>query len=255
MATVPLATAVPEFRAGSAALSAPEFASPPLAHIEPGRDEQEIRFENFVLCLRSRTLSREGRPIEIGSRAFELLHALLKVAGDVVSKDDLVRQVWPTTFVDESNLRFQMTCLRKALGPARTLIKTIPGRGYVFTGRCRGTSVAPLRNSGMSRLPFEGEPLEAETSSDCVPPASVARLLLNPASRPKEQHSTPHVEDATIGAPSGGQASEYRSVSLLIVATSSDHLVPGLLSSGAGPVQVDLSYLLDLLKAAVAEGQ
>jgi DNA-binding winged helix-turn-helix (wHTH) protein len=52
--------------------------------------------------------------------------------GAVVSKDDIVRRVWPATVVDECNLRFQIAVLRKALGADRDLIKTISGRGYLF---------------------------------------------------------------------------------------------------------------------------
>jgi DNA-binding winged helix-turn-helix (wHTH) protein len=52
--------------------------------------------------------------------------------GKIVSKDEIVRHVWPTTCVEESNLRFQMASLRKVLGAYRDSIKTIPGRGYLL---------------------------------------------------------------------------------------------------------------------------
>jgi DNA-binding winged helix-turn-helix (wHTH) protein len=77
-------------------------------------------------------LLHEEQPVECGSRAFDLLHVLLLSRGKVVSKDDIVRHVWPTTCVEESNLRFQMASLRKVLGTYRDLIKTIPGRGYLL---------------------------------------------------------------------------------------------------------------------------
>jgi DNA-binding winged helix-turn-helix (wHTH) protein len=48
----------------------------------------------------------------------------------VVEKEAIVSFVWPNTIVEESNLRFQMAALRKALGRDRDIIKTIPGRGY-----------------------------------------------------------------------------------------------------------------------------
>jgi DNA-binding winged helix-turn-helix (wHTH) protein len=74
----------------------------------------------------------DGKPVKLGSRAFDLLHVLLNSRGRLVSKDEIVRHVWPDTTVEESNLRFQMGCLRKALGSDRDLIKTIPGRGYIL---------------------------------------------------------------------------------------------------------------------------
>ncbi len=89
-------------------------------------------FGPFRLLPGSRTLLRDGQPVECGSRAFDLLHVLLLSRGQVVSKDDIVRHVWPTTCVDESNLRFQMASLRKVLGSYRDAIKTIPGRGYLM---------------------------------------------------------------------------------------------------------------------------
>ncbi|MBC9034444.1 winged helix-turn-helix domain-containing protein [Sphingomonas sp. JC676] len=73
-----------------------------------------------------------GAPVEIGSRAFDLLIVLLRSRGEIVSKEEIVRRVWPSTTVDESNLRFQMTVLRRVLGKDRDRIKTVPGRGYLF---------------------------------------------------------------------------------------------------------------------------
>ena len=96
--------------------------------------EAPIRFGNFVLLPRERSLLSNGVPVELGSRAFDLLTVLVKSSGKIVTRDELVRYVWPSTFVEDSNLRFQMATLRKALGEARGMIKTIPGRGYLFVG-------------------------------------------------------------------------------------------------------------------------
>ena len=99
-----------------------------------GRDPSEdaIRFRRFQLFPSARLLLRDGRPIEIGSRAFDLLTILLASRGSVVSKEEIFRHVWPSTVVEESNLRWQMVSLRKVLGEDGDLIKTIPGRGYLF---------------------------------------------------------------------------------------------------------------------------
>jgi DNA-binding winged helix-turn-helix (wHTH) protein len=78
-------------------------------------------------------LLRGSRPLSIGGRAFDLLHALLSARGRVVSKNELVRRVWPSTIVDEGSLRVQIVALRKALGADRDLIKTVSGRGYLMT--------------------------------------------------------------------------------------------------------------------------
>jgi DNA-binding winged helix-turn-helix (wHTH) protein len=104
----------------------------------------------------------ESRPVPLGSRAFDLLEVLLRHRGAVVSKEQIVRSVWPSTTVEESNLRFQMAALRKALGSDRDLIKTIPGRGYVLaaeaevepgSGRVLGFQTAPVAPpSGQAEL-------------------------------------------------------------------------------------------------------
>lgn len=104
----------------------------------------DFSFGPFRLLPGSRTLLRDGRPVDCGSRAFDLLHILLASRGQIVSKDDIVRHVWPTTCVDESNLRFQMASLRKVLGVYRDAIKTIPGRGYLMASDWR----APEHTAG-----------------------------------------------------------------------------------------------------------
>jgi DNA-binding winged helix-turn-helix (wHTH) protein len=89
-------------------------------------------FAGFRVLPGSRTLLADNEVVPLGSRAFDLLLVLLRSRGRVVTKQEIVRAVWPSTFVDESNLRFQVGVLRKALGPERARIKTIPGRGYLF---------------------------------------------------------------------------------------------------------------------------
>jgi DNA-binding response OmpR family regulator len=91
-----------------------------------------VRFRRFDVMPGERRLLCDGQAVEIGSRAFDLLLVLLRSPGALVTKNEIVSHVWPSTVVDESNLRFQMTSLRKALGADRDVIKTIPGRGYLF---------------------------------------------------------------------------------------------------------------------------
>jgi DNA-binding winged helix-turn-helix (wHTH) protein len=102
----------------------------------------DMRFRAFRVFSRSRTLLCEGRPVDIGGRAFDLLLVLLNARGEIVSKEEITRRVWPTTLVDESNLRFQVASLRKALGRDRDLIKTVSGRGYLFVAEAVGEEAA-----------------------------------------------------------------------------------------------------------------
>ena len=71
--------------------------------------------------------------VDVAPRALDVLAALVESAGDVVTKDELMRRVWPDTFVEEANLSVNVAALRKALGTAeggRGYIETIPRRGY-----------------------------------------------------------------------------------------------------------------------------
>lgn len=80
-------------------------------------------------------LLRCNEPISLGSRALDLLHALLRNAGAVVGKQELMHFAWPNTFVHEANLKVNIAGLRKALRsspPETRYIATVPGRGYRF---------------------------------------------------------------------------------------------------------------------------
>jgi DNA-binding winged helix-turn-helix (wHTH) protein len=94
--------------------------------------EPPMAFGPFVVLPACRSLLCRGLPVPIGSRAFDLLMVLLRSQGTIVTKADIVRQVWPSMIVEEGNLRLQIVMLRRALGPERDRIKTVPGRGYLF---------------------------------------------------------------------------------------------------------------------------
>ena len=116
-------------------------------------DDGAMEFGEFRVLPAARTLTLRERPVPLGSRAFDLLVVLLRSRGRVVTKEEIVRDVWPSTFVDESNLRFQMAVLRKALGQERDRIKTIPGRGYLFAGEDSGRVAAAGPAEGDRSLP------------------------------------------------------------------------------------------------------
>src|SRR5258705_3404085 len=102
-----------------------------------------IEFGRFRVLPRRREFLIEGRPVELGGRAFDVLMALIEASGAVVGKDALMHRVWPDRIVEENNLQAQISALRRALGADRDLIRTIAGRGYQFTGDIRTVSVSP----------------------------------------------------------------------------------------------------------------
>jgi len=89
-------------------------------------------FGRFRFVAHSRELTANGLPVTLGNRALEVLSVLIESGGELVTKDELLSRVWPTTTVEENNLQFQISSLRKALGPDRDAIKTVSGRGYRF---------------------------------------------------------------------------------------------------------------------------
>src|ERR1700740_1044938 len=93
-----------------------------------------IGFGRFRVLPHRRELLAEGRPVELGGRAFDVLMALIEAGGAVVSKNTLMERVWPDRIVEENNLQIQISALRAAFGADRDLIRTVAGRGYQFPG-------------------------------------------------------------------------------------------------------------------------
>ena len=102
-------------------------------------------FGPFRLRAAERSLEKDGIALKIGSRAFDILVALLQSAPDIVSNRALMSQAWGSLVVDEGSLRFQIATLRKTLGdvPSATpYITNVPGRGYCFAAAVTWTSAA-----------------------------------------------------------------------------------------------------------------
>jgi predicted ATPase/DNA-binding winged helix-turn-helix (wHTH) protein len=91
-----------------------------------------VQFGRFRLNARRRELLADGAAVPIGSRALDILMVLIEAGGELVTKDELLSQVWPATVVEENTLQFQISTIRKVLGEDRDFIKTISGRGYRF---------------------------------------------------------------------------------------------------------------------------
>jgi|SRR5713101_3159093 DNA-binding winged helix-turn-helix (wHTH) protein len=98
-----------------------------------------LEFGRFRVLLRRRQLVADGVPIELGTRAFDLLLVLLEADGSLVTKGELLSRVWPGIVVAEENLKVQIAALRKVLGEDRDFIRTEFGRGYRFTAAVHST--------------------------------------------------------------------------------------------------------------------
>jgi DNA-binding winged helix-turn-helix (wHTH) protein/tetratricopeptide (TPR) repeat protein len=108
-------------------------------------------FDKFRVNADRGVLLRGDDSVPLTAKAFEILLVLIRHRNETVSKDALLKTVWPDTFVEEANLTQHISMLRKALGEARQdrrYIATVPGRGYRF--------VAEVREFSEGKIPDEG---------------------------------------------------------------------------------------------------
>jgi DNA-binding winged helix-turn-helix (wHTH) protein len=94
-----------------------------------------LRFGTVTFVPAERVLLRDGQPVALTPKAFDLLAFLVANPGRLLTKDELLQAVWPDTIVEESNLAYHVFAIRKALGDtgdADQYIETVPKRGYRF---------------------------------------------------------------------------------------------------------------------------
>jgi DNA-binding winged helix-turn-helix (wHTH) protein/TolB-like protein/Tfp pilus assembly protein PilF len=154
------------------------------------------KFGEFLLDLSERSLSRRGEQVQLTPKAFDTLAVLVTRSGRLVEKDELLREVWPDTFVEEATLAQNIFTLRRVLGREgrAQLIETVPKRGYRFVGEVEAVEggregALLMRRQTSSRLLIEEEYEEGPgKESEAVAPASdgvrapaAARLPRRPA--------------------------------------------------------------------------
>ena len=127
---------------------------------------QNYVFGSFRLSATRRELWENGVPVTLGTRAFDVLLALVRRRGELATKNELMEEVWPGTAVEENNLTTHIATLRRALGEdsAAKYILTVPGRGYRF--------VAPVKSldPGAKPAPPPEPPPIAEARAETPPP-------------------------------------------------------------------------------------
>ncbi len=101
-------------------------------------NKEVYAFDQFRLNMAERTLESGGKPVSVSPKALEVLIVLIENRGRIVEKDELMRQVWPGTFVEENNLAFNISVLRKIFAESSVsprYIETVPKRGYRFIAK------------------------------------------------------------------------------------------------------------------------
>ena len=132
--------------------------------------QKNISFAEFELDRNHRRLLRNGEPVRIYAKAFDLLNFLIENRGRILSKDEILEAVWEGQIVEEANLSVQISALRKALGETAGSPKfliTIPGRGYKFIAEIKFEEESPkkpksLKSQNNSRADYFGENRLAE---------------------------------------------------------------------------------------------
>ncbi|HNQ14482.1 MAG TPA: winged helix-turn-helix domain-containing protein [Pyrinomonadaceae bacterium] len=108
-----------------------------------------FRFDCFQIDVTERQLCRNGVPVRVTPKVFDILLVLVENKGKTIEKKELIRRVWADTFVEEGSLNRNVSTLRKVLGDnsnEQRYIKTLPKKGYRFTGNAEEfTEFEPLR--------------------------------------------------------------------------------------------------------------
>lgn len=118
-------------------------------------------FGEFRLDPQKRTLRQAEELISLTPKAFDVLLLLIESPGQLVGKDELMKAIWPDSFVEDSNLTQTIFMLRKALGQNREqgYIVTVPGRGYRFVADVKPLSVAADVKPAAEQLPNSAPPV------------------------------------------------------------------------------------------------
>ena len=135
--------------------------------------EHTYQFGAFLLNATERVLLREGKRVPLRPKAFETLLVLVENAGHIVQKETLIKRVWPDAFVQEDNLTFNISILRKALGDhpgGQQFIQTEHKVGYRFVAPVKILDSTMVDNGQLGRNPLT-RPAPAEESAGCGPPS------------------------------------------------------------------------------------
>ena len=133
---------------------------------------KQVNFGPFRLLPYQRLLLLQDKPVPLGSRALDILTALVERAGELCTKDELMSRIWPDTTVEAANVTVHIAALRRALGDGtegHRYVVTVPGRGYIFVAPVSVDALTPradepqgitMRLGKGEELFGEGEPAE-----------------------------------------------------------------------------------------------
>ena len=147
-----------------------------------------FEFDNFLVDSQQRMVLRDGVPLDLTPKVFDILLELIESSGRVLEKKELMEHVWPDSFVEESNLTQHISTLRKKLGQEQSqqrYILTVPGRGYRFVMPVKSwddDAVVTVQERVRSRITVRDEGDAPEPARELV--QSSVRLLPPETARP-----------------------------------------------------------------------
>src|ERR1051326_7619686 len=161
------------------------------------REQSAYAFDSYLVDARERQLLRGGEHVHLTPKEFETLLVLVRNRGRVLTKDELLKEIWPDTFVEEANLANNISVLREALGGGgkdNPYIKTVARRGYRFVAPVReltggeaargfdGAGATLIEKHTLASIRIEQEEHEAEPDAAQVVTTDAAQAVATGAS-------------------------------------------------------------------------
>lgn len=141
------------------------------------RKETDFTFDGYHLDASRRLLLKDGVPVALHAKAFDVLLALVGRHGEVITKEELLEIAWPGQFVEEGNLTVQISTLRKLFAETKNehrFIVTVPGRGYTFVADVSHPEELVVESHRRSTIVIE-ENLAGNATSDVARLAAPSR--------------------------------------------------------------------------------
>jgi len=164
--------------------------------------KNRYEFGHFCIHTGRRTLLRDGEIVPLRPKTFDVLLALIERGGEVVKRSELMTRVWPDSYVEESNLSYNISTLRKALGERpneHQYITTVPGHGYMFVAKVRKTLEANINEveERLVNLPLINSTPQGHLQDKTIDSLAVLPLT-NPDSNPNTEYLSDGITDTII---------------------------------------------------------
>ncbi len=144
-------------------------------------ETKRFEFNDFVLDSEERVLLKSGEPVSITPKALNLLQVLLENRGRIVERDELLKAVWHDSFVEDGNLAFTISLLRKALDDSTQdprFVETVPRRGYRFIAEVKEVPDDITSANGRPPDPIHADAINKFSSRNRWIPLTAAILTI-----------------------------------------------------------------------------